>query len=422
MTGELTHLNCTQCGAGLDVLGGGRVQTHVCPYCGSELDAQDDYRVIRQFQDMDRPRTPFDLGQTGTLWGVGFTVIGTMAWTEYHAGRSWTWVDHQIYSPTHGYAWLTVEDGFVTFARKTREVPSPAYVSKTLIETSENRPVVRLGGEKFTYYASGRAKPTFIEGEFNFRPSMKDTVDYVTLLGDERMLDIVESPGEREYEITTLPDQAALMKSFSVAPGRRPKPRGTHPLQVLDRTPLQYFIRNLALATAAVAVILAVFFTFVGTTVAGSGRVPVSTDLELPFQVTDGDRLTEITIWSNANNSWAWFEAELTDDADEAVAEFERGVEYYKGSDWSEGSQKARTRLRIPPGSYTLSLAMTEAEVDWSGGRRATQMEATVRQGVANPWWMWGTALIFGLIGGAFLAQRGSHFARRWSGSDWDDD
>lgn len=45
-------------------------------------------------------------------------------------------------------------------------------------------------------------------------------------------------------------------------------------------------------------------------------------------------------------------------------------------------------------------------------------MEATVRQGVANPWWMWGTALIFGLIGGAFLVQRGSHFARRWSGSD----
>lgn len=92
---------------------------------------------------------------------------------------------------------------------------------------------------------------------------------------------------------------------------------------------------------------------------------PVSTDLELPFQVANGDRLTEITIWSDACNSWVWFEAELTDAADNAVVAFEGGVAYYKGSDWSEGSQRTRTRMRIPPGNYTLSLKMTEAEVDW---------------------------------------------------------
>ena len=118
---ETLKLNCTQCGAGLDVLGGGRVKTHVCSYCGAELDAQDDYKVIQQFRDMKRPDTPFDLGMTGTLWGAEFTVIGTMAWAEYYAGKSWHWVDHQIFSPTHGYAWLTVENGFVTFARKSRE-------------------------------------------------------------------------------------------------------------------------------------------------------------------------------------------------------------------------------------------------------------------------------------------------------------
>lgn len=76
------------------------------------------------------------LGATTMIGHDEFTVIGTMAWTEYHAGRMWVWVDHEIYSPTHGYAWLTVEDGFVTFARKSREVPSPDYVSKSRIETS----------------------------------------------------------------------------------------------------------------------------------------------------------------------------------------------------------------------------------------------------------------------------------------------
>ena len=43
------------------------------------------------------------------MGAVPFTVIGTIAWVEYYAQRSWHWVDHQVYSPTHGYGWLTVE-------------------------------------------------------------------------------------------------------------------------------------------------------------------------------------------------------------------------------------------------------------------------------------------------------------------------
>ncbi len=39
---DVHKLNCTECGAGLDVLGGGRVKSHICSYCGAELDAQDD--------------------------------------------------------------------------------------------------------------------------------------------------------------------------------------------------------------------------------------------------------------------------------------------------------------------------------------------------------------------------------------------
>ncbi len=422
MTGEVTHLNCTQCGAGLDALGGGRVLTHICPYCGSELDAQDDYKVIAQFRDMERPETPFDIGQVGALWGVEFTVIGTMAWTEYHAGRSWHWVDHQIYSPTHGYAWLTVEDGWVTFVRKTRDIPHPPYVSSSTIEHSENRPVVRLAGERFKYYASGRAKPTFIEGEFNFRPSMDETMDYVSFLGGDRMLDIISARNEREYELSLLPDQARLMESFSVPAGRRPRPRGSHPLQVLSRSPLQLYLRNLTLIGATVSVVLAVMMMGLGRTIAQSDGVSVRKTIDLPFTVTDGGKLTQITIWSNAYNSWAWFEAELTDAEGESVAEFENGVGYYKGSDWSEGSQKAKTRLKLPAGDYRLTLSMAESQIDWTGGRLASHMQATVYQGVANTMWLWGVAALLGTIGGAFLLDRVRHNARRWSGSDWSDD
>ncbi|NNE86532.1 MAG: DUF4178 domain-containing protein, partial [Silicimonas sp.] len=226
---ETKQFNCTECGAGLDVLGGGRVKVHACSYCGAQLDAQDDYRVLARYRDMERPETCYDLGMMGKIWGAEFTVIGTIAWIEKHHSQVWQWVDHQIYSPTHGYAWLTLEDGFVTFVRKSRSLSNPPRISASQIENSENRPSVRMNGETFRYYSSGRARPTFIEGEFNFVPRMEDRISYVSLLGKTQMLDIVESNSEREYELSDFPDQAEVLLGFGVAPERLPHPRGVHP-------------------------------------------------------------------------------------------------------------------------------------------------------------------------------------------------
>ena len=112
----------------------------------------------------------------------------------------------------------------------------------------------------------------------------------------------------------------------------------------------------------------------------------------------------------------------MTDANDEPVAEFERGIEYYKGSDWSEGSRTARTRLTLEPGEYTLFLSMVEGEQDYGAGNVASVMSAEVHQGVANPLWMWIVASLLGLIGFLFLGQRFLHSSARWSGSDWSDE
>jgi hypothetical protein len=229
------------------------VKVHSCSYCGAQLDAQDDYRVIARYRDMIRPETCFDLGMTGTLWGAEFTVIGTIAWIEHYDGQVWNWVEHQIYSPTHGYAWLKLDEGFVTFSRKSRAIPNPPVLGSATIENAESRPVVSLNGRYFKYYSSGLARPTFIEGEFNYIPRMEDRIRYVSLLGKTQMLDMVESNSEREYVLSDFPDQAELLLGFGVSPERLPHPRGVHPLQLLDRSPLQLFARNLFLVAALVA-------------------------------------------------------------------------------------------------------------------------------------------------------------------------
>ena len=425
-TAEPKQFNCTECGAGLDVLGGGRVKVHACTYCGAQLDAQDDYRVIARYRDMERPNTPYDLGMTGTLWGAEFTVIGTIGWLEKHGGNSFHWVDHQIYSPTHGYAWLTVEDGFVTFARKSRRLSDPTAVSDSTIENSEHRPRVKVDGETFKYYSSGRARPTFIEGEFNYVPRLEDRMRYVSLLGKTQMLDIIESNSEREYELSEFPDQTEALIGFGVAPDRLPNPRGVHPLQLIERSPLQTFARNLFLAAAVIALIGVMLTWFAGTRVTSSGRVNVSSGISLPFTVTAANRLTQIEIWADAINSWAWFDAELTDANGEVIAAYEDGVAYYKGYDggenWSEGSQRKKTKIALPPGDYQVDVALAESEVDWSNGVLARQMQVSVKQGVMNPFWLFLSFALFCALGGAFLAGRFFHHTRRWAGSDWSDD
>lgn len=423
---NLRQINCTDCGAGLDVLGGGRVRVHVCSYCGAELDAQDDYKVLAKFRDMRRPISPFQLGMTGQLWGADFTVIGTIGWRETHMGQTWDWADHQIFSPTHGYAWLTVEDtGHVTYTRKVRDVPEPATLSALRIETSESRPSARLGGRRYRYYASGRARITFVEGEFNFVPKLHDELVYAELLGPDRMMTYAQSGGEKEIETTHLPDRVDIFDSFGVPKEDWFAARGVHPLERFERSDLGGFARNLYLIAAVVALLLAIGFSSFGENIASTGDARITRTQAVPFTVTAPRGLTVISLTTDATNAWSWFEAELYDAEDNAVASFERGVEFYTGREggesWSEGSRTARTRVSIPPGDYTLEVTQLESGT-WSSGREPRTVRVDVRQGAASTIWLYGLAALFALLGGAFLFQRGLHEYRRWSGSDWSDD
>lgn len=415
-----TAINCTQCGAGLDVLGGGRVRAHVCGYCGAELDAQDNYKVLRQFRDMPRPESPFELGMEGEIHGVRMIVIGTIGRTETYAGRSWRWVDHQLYSPTHGYAWLSWENGNVTFTRKTRKVPQPAFISESTIENSESRPTAWLDGRVYRYYASGKSRISFVEGEFNWIPELDDQTGYVSLLAKDQMLNIAEGKLEREYELTELPDRAALMQSFGIDPKAWPAPTKVHPLSTFERSADASFARNVAFACSAVCLVLALFMAFMGDKI-GAGTAAVGQTMDLPFTVTDGSKLVQVQLSANVDNSWAGLEAEVLDAEGETVFAFERGVEYYHGYDdghWTEGSQTASVFLKLAEGQYRLTMTMTEADQY----RPPNVIGAEIWQGVASEFWLWLGFVLFALIGAGFLAQRFLHEKRRMAGSDWSDE
>ncbi|WP_264211274.1 DUF4178 domain-containing protein [Leisingera thetidis] len=421
---ELKAVNCAACGAGLDILGGGRVTVHICPYCGTELDALDNYRALRRFNDIERPASPFAIGMTGTLFGAEYTIIGTLQHEERWGVRTWVWVDHQLYSPTHGYAWLTIEDLHLVFSRRYRR---PVWMPVHRVERAEHRPQVNTFGRSFSYYDTSISRITYAEGEFTWSPLKGEKTTTVTALADDAMLSFAQTGSEREVWLSQYLPVEEAEAGFGIKTGL--KPRGTHPLQPFRAGPDFGFVK---LASAACAVLcLAAALALDGRpgevalrrTVLQVEQLPV----DLPVEVPAPGQLTRISLRGDASNSWAYLGIELTDPEDAPVFQAGRTVEYYHGRDsdgtWTEGSNRAALTFRPErAGTYTLSLELEESGL-WGGRPSPVQrLEVSAASGLSSGFWLYVLALAFALLSAQGFLRALAHRRARWRGSDWSDE
>ena len=421
MTGAVKSINCTNCGAGLPVLGGGRVVTQVCGYCGARLDANDAYAVLSVNLGMERPASPFRLGMTGLIDGVEFTIIGTMGLVERYNGKEWRWVDHMLYSPTHGYGWITLEDGHTLLTRKVRDWPSGPFLTLDAVERAEARPSVSWRGETFTYYDSSEWSVDFVEGEFTWRPEKGATGSSVTLMpggAASRML-TYSGGAERELEVTRYFPEAASV--FGAEP---PVPQGTHPLQPYRAAPgKRFYSLWFGGLTAAALVIGMIVASGAGSPQALYSGAANAVPAEMTFEVTDMARPSRIELRHSVQNAWSEFDITLIDPSGQVIADTGRGISYYSGGAgedaWSEGSRfSALVFQPTEPGTYTLELALAEAE---RGAERATLL-VTAQDGRGAARWVMIAAGLFGLAFLWVLSSGWRHRKARWSGSDWSDE
>ncbi|WP_170423989.1 DUF4178 domain-containing protein [Ruegeria arenilitoris] len=427
---ELLSINCTCCGAGLDVLGGSRVVVQVCPYCGSELDAQDNYRILRQFTGLKRPVTPFSLDQKGTLYGVEFTIIGLMERQERWAGRLYSWVDHQLFSPTHGYAWLTLDSDHLIFTRRYR---GSAWMSEQWVETAEHPPTVTTEHGRFKYYETATSSVTYVEGEFTWRPRVGEKTTTISAMSDDAMLDFSTTGSEREIYRSVYVPKAQAEAAFGVEMDL--KPYRVHALQPLVKGPNYEFLRNAAFVFGAVCLIMAfVLTTRTGYPVLRNFNVDFrSLPVEIPIPLQADSQLTRISFLGDVRNSWAYLDLELRDPTGEPVFEAGRMIEYYTGRDsdgtWGEGTQRASLTFRPEQtGDYTLVMDVPEQGVwndrsaDRVPSRPFSNLRVDVTSGLSSGLWALVLAGAFGLL---FLFQFGRkhlHQRARWSGTDWVDE
>lgn len=420
-TAGLSSVNCTSCGAGLSVLGGGRVLSHVCGYCGAVLDTQDNYKEVDNIGKRNHPDSPVQIGQTLTLEGVEFTVIGTLGLAERYRGQTWKWVEHQIFSPTHGYLWLNVDQGQLTFTRKVRDYDMGHWLSSSTVERSETPPTRSYKGEKFRYYESGVTQIDFMEGEFNWVPKLGEKKDVVSLLGQDAMLSMVKSETEREVELTKLLPRAETAKDLGFEESALGAIGKAHPLAPYAPMAEEDLLRKVLAAVAVVAGVLGLVFWF------SSGREvftsPFHGTVELPqtyeFQIDNTSQLAEVQFLNTFRNQWAILGTEIRAPDGTVVLAGERGISDGSGRG-SQNAANSSNSFRFRPagaGTYTASLAVTEESASDRGA-----VALRVRQGKPSSFWVFGLAIVAAL-GWLFVAGRKAmHSKRRFSGSDWSDD
>lgn len=419
MSDKLHALNCKTCAAPLQRQGGHQVRTLTCGYCGTVMDVRDEFKVLAQYEGLERPTSPFRLGMQGEIKGVMFTVIGIIgAGYEDRWGR-YDWVSAQLFSPTHGYAWLTWNQGHFVFARRVRELPKPSKFTGG----RPKRTKIRFRDQKFRFYEGYQSELTFVEGELTWQAALHERTKVAEFIAPPLGFEFEASEDELAYGLSEYMERDEIRAAFGIAEPL-PAPVAIHPLQPFKPGALQT-----ALSKAGYIFTIIAGCCLVITFVLGSGwriqkvdqtLAPGST-LSVPFSVSRADQLVDINIETALDNSWTYIEGTVSDSSDQTVAVIGREIGYYHGVEggesWSEGSRGTTASIRVPaPGDYRLDLEVDPESPVTTPGR------IIIEEGVM-PLRYFFVLLVFFALMAASLPIRRRHFEKqRWSEVLDDDD
>ncbi len=413
---RVAAINCTACGSPLPALAGHRARAMVCSYCGAVMDRHAEYALLARYRDMPRPDGPFRIGLSGEILGVMQTIVGIVAIRAQIEGAGYGWTNYQLYSPTHGYSWLTWSDGHLTHSRKTRDMPESGghFAYKAPLNAA---------GRAFRMYEHYVARITYLEGELTWIPSLGDTTEVIEAVDPPYGYAVVIGETETEFEFTSYLDRAQTMAAFGVE-DTFPRALGVHGTQPFIAGSFHTALSKAGKWFAPIALTLGLVFAAIGAGQKITETLIVDTDRggSIVFPLNRPDRLAEVRLSANVYNAWSWYDMELTnEETDETVAEFDGGIEYYEGYDsdgkWTEGSQTVTFRFKPPEaGAYRLTITTGDPQ----SARLPVRVE--IRENVMLSRYLFGLGIFFALCALSLWFRRARFEAKRWGDDEEEDD
>jgi len=421
MSEALKAINCTTCGSPLPA------KALVCSYCGSVMDRHDSYKVLAQYRDMPRPDGPFALGDEGEILGVHQTIVGIVGVKTVIDREAYFWTNYQLYAPTHGYSWMTWNDGHLTHSRKVRD--GTDHTQSTFLPKNEFSAM----GRSFKMFESYDAIIDYIEGELTWVPKIGDRVKVIDGIAPPHGFSLAMNDEEIETELQTYLNRKEVIESFGYHDDL-PSPSGVHAIQPFEPGAMHTSASSAAKYFLPIAAVGALgLMLFGGGSTIAQTRIPnTAAGGALSFEASNTSRLMSIEMSAPLRNQWSWYDMTLVHDESGEEVEFGSGLQYYSGysggESWSEGSQDATMRFKPPKtGKYTLRIA--NAPLDKNISRRDRQQFAAdvpltiqVRENVFVSRYFWMLTIVLGLIFGSMKMREWLFEGARWGGGDDDDD
>lgn len=419
-------IRCTSCGAPLALHGGGhKILTLNCNYCGAVMDAQQEYAVLAQFKNQPKPDCPLAIGMQGNIKGVAFTIIGMVGRFAETA-----WVELLLYSPTHGYAWLSYENGHYTFDRRTRT----CLGSQLWTQTTKGR--VECGEQTFRLYERYEAEITYLAGELTWVAKIGDRSSIAEAIAPPLLLAAERTNDETELYWCEYLTPEAVFRSFNLTD--KPAPRiGIHIAQPFHAPWLKMLsIVSKPFALIALVAVLGIWLFLSGHPVYQKSvyiNPQTAASQTAEFTITQPTRLVELSIDTELSNAWLYFEVTLLHNGQE-IYSIGKEVSYYEGYEdgesWSEGSKSATALIKVPEaGKYSLQIQTPEGGTGESGTIPPNStITLEVREGFVGKRYFFILLLLAGSGAFAYPCGRWLFDARRWqavtadNSDDEDDD
>lgn len=427
MSDALNALNCTTCGSPLPALAGHKAKALVCSYCGSVMDRHDGYKVLAQYRDMPRPDGPFQLGDAGEVLGVPQTIVGIVGVESRIEGVMYRWTNYQLYSPTHGYSWMTWNDGHLTHSRKVRD--GTDHQQSNFYPRGEFSAM----GRPFKMFESYDAVIHYIEGELTWVPKLGDRVKVIDGIAPPHGFSLAIADEEIETEYQTYLNRKEVLESFGFADDL-PSASGVHAIQPFEPGELHSASAKAAKLFLPIAGVAALLLTFIGggSTIASTRIADMSKGGEVTFEAPSTSRLMSIELKAPLRNQWSWYDMTLVHKESGEEVEFGSGLQYYSGrsggESWSEGSQSATMRFKPPQvGEYTLRIAnapldQNTSTIDRQQFGAKVPLSVEVRQNVYVARYFWILTILAAVIFGSMWLRERMFETARWGGGDDDDD
>ena len=413
-------LHCPNCGGPVQLRGFGHALTVVCQQCMTLLDATTpELRILQEVQTKHRFAPKIPLGTRGKFAGVAWEAIGFQRRTVEDDGESFTWEEYLLFNPYKGFRYVTEFDGHWNFVAPLERQPTRIAMA--------SRPAVSIDGRMFRHFSGANAATTFVLGEFPWRVKVGEKVIANDFIDPPLILSSETTDDEVNWSIGEYTAGVEIWKAFAL-PGSPPPAKGVYLNQPspFNRGSMWGSFGLFILVLLALAIF---FATFSRQAIVYQHAYRFSTaDKGEPSLVTPAFELRgrttslELSVQTNLNNNWAYFNFALINDDTGTAYDFGREVSYYSGSDsdgaWTEGGNSSTVYIpSVEPGHYYLRI---EPEME-ARGIRANQMSYTItlRHDVPNYSWMWIGALLLFVPPLVHSIRVRSFESRRWMQSDY---